>query len=97
MCKHCGAVMDGEVDHVSEDRQGNRSLVEAKAGADFNPAKDAAETERNIAQMQRYTQMASGGGAGVMYKLPKGHDKAARQIAQTAKQLGITPPQTAFI
>ncbi len=47
--------------------------------------------------MQRYAQMASGSGAGVMYKVPEGHEKAARQIAATAKQLGLPTPQIVFI
>lgn len=88
-CVHCGAPMDGEIEHVGLDRDGKKHAVEAKSGEDFYPAKDPQETARNVRQMERYASLAEKQGYGVMYKIPKNHKNAASQIDKLRKELGI--------
>lgn len=90
-CQICGAIMDGEVDHAIEDKSGKRSAVEAKSGEEFTPASDPAEAARNLRQMQRLCALAANSGSGVVYKLPKGHAKAAAQILKAGRGMGLTP------
>jgi len=88
-CKHCGAIIPGEIEHVMEDKQGRRHAVEAKSGEDFNPAKSAQETARNTQQLERYMTLVQNSDYGLLYKLPEGHEKAKRQILKTAKQMNF--------
>jgi hypothetical protein len=64
--------MDGEIEHVIEDKNGKRHAVEAKSSEDFYPAKSDDETTRNERQMVRYKTLSQNQSYGVVYKLPKG-------------------------
>ncbi len=90
-CKHCGAPMGAEIDHVGQDRSGTMHAVEAKSGADFYPAKSEDETGRNRRQMKRNVMLARNADMGVIYKIPGGHDKAEQQIRKLAGGLGMPP------
>lgn len=88
-CAICGKVQPGEVDHVGEQRDGDKDLVEAKSGESFNPAQSQDETDRNQRQMERLGQAAQGNGMGITYKVPEGHTQAAAEIAETAETMGL--------
>jgi len=47
--------------------------------------------ERNLRQMRRLGAMSASSGMGVIYKIPKGHEKVAAQIERLGKTLGISP------
>lgn len=88
-CTKCGRVPDGEIDHLSMEKDGTLIAVECKTGEGFNPAKSTDETERNIRQMKRYRSFGNQPGRGVTYKIPKDHALVKIEILKTAKALGF--------
>jgi hypothetical protein len=86
-CRHCGAAMDGEIEHLGMTRDGQKTAVEAKSGEDFYPAKDLRETERNTRQMQRYGALAEHSGYKITYKIK--HPETESQIRALQESLGI--------
>jgi hypothetical protein len=86
-CRHCGAPMPGEIEHLGLTRDGQKTAVEAKSGEDFYPAKDQRETERNTRQMQRYGALAEHSGYKITYKVK--HPETESQIRALQQSLGI--------
>jgi len=83
-CEVCGQRVDGELDHVTEEKDGSVNAVECKTGA--FPGLDQDQIERNTRQMERLRNLSENG-TGVMYKVPKGTD--AGPILKLAKQVGL--------
>ncbi len=87
-CSKCGALQDGDIDHVMKDKDGEY-LVETKNSEQFNPAPDQRQTDRNLNQMSRLGNIASTQKLKIAYKIPAEHSSTAAEIEKAAKILNL--------
>lgn len=83
-CTVCGVRVDGELDHVTQDKDGSVNAVECKTGA--FPGLDQAQIDRNTRQMERLRNLSENG-TNVIYKVEEGTPEGP--IRDLAEQVGL--------
>jgi hypothetical protein len=86
-CSVCGRAQPGQIDHLSKDKDGTTSTVEAKNVQNY-PGSSDDEILRNNAQLERLVSSCEGNGNSLTFKIPKEVEKTVgKQIAQSVQKL----------